>query len=96
VGKVKLKSVKNKKGKKLKVKWKKVSGANGYQYKYALDKKFKKKMKKKLVSAKKKSVTIKGLKKKKTYYVRMRAYKKINGEKVFGKWSKVGKAKISK
>ena len=40
--KVKLTSAKNGKGKKLTVKWKKVTGAKGYQLQYALNKKFKK------------------------------------------------------
>ena len=41
--KVKLTSAKNGKGKKLIVKWKKVTGAKGYQLQYAMNKKFKKK-----------------------------------------------------
>ena len=62
--KVKLTSAKNGKGKKLTVKWKKVTGAKGYQLQYALNKKFKKK---KSVQTKKTKYTIKKLKKKKTY-----------------------------
>ena len=33
---------------------------------------------------------------KKTYYVRVRAYKKSSGKKIYGKWSKIKKVKIKK
>ena len=38
--------------------------------------------------------TIRGLEKGKTYYVRVRAYKKVSGKKLYGKWSKVKKIRI--
>ena len=91
--KVKLISAKNGKGKKLIVKWKKVTGAKGYQLQYAMNKKFKKK---KSVQTKKTKYTIKKLKKKKTYYIRVRAYKMNGKKKVYGKWSTVKKVKIKK
>ena len=91
--KVKLTSAKNGKGKKLTVKWKKVTGAKGYQLQYAMNKKFKKK---KSVQTKKTKYTIKKLKKKKTYYIRVRAYKMNGRKKVYGKWSTVKKVKIKK
>ena len=91
--KVKLTSAKNGKGKKLTVKWKKVTGAKGYQLQYAMNKKFKKK---KSVQTKKPKYTIKKLKKKKTYYIRVRAYKMNGKKKVYGKWSTVKKVKIKK
>ena len=89
--KVKLTSAKNGKGKKLTVKWKKVTGAKGYQLQYALNKKFKKK---KSIQTKKTKYTIKKLKK--TYYIRVRAYKMNGKKKVYGKWSTVKKVKIKK
>ena len=91
--KVKLTSAKNGKGKKLTVKWKKVTGAKGYQLQYAMNKKFKKK---KSVQTKKTKYTIKKLKKKKTYYIRVRAYKMNGKKKVYGRWSTVKKVKIKK
>ena len=91
--KVKLTSAKNGKGKKLTVKWKKVTGAKDYQLQYAMNKKFKKK---KSVQTKKTKYTIKKLKKKKTYYIRVRAYKMNGRKKVYGKWSTVKKVKIKK
>ena len=89
-GKVKITSVKNVKGKKISAKWKKVKGAKGYQLQYALNKKFKRK---KSIQTKKTKYTIKKLKKKKTYYIRVRAYKMNGKKKVYGKWSKVEKVK---
>ena len=76
--------------KSFKVTWKKKTGVSGYQVQYATDKKFKKN-KKTVTIAKKNatSKTIKKLKSKKTYYVRVRTYKIVNGKKVYSSWSKV-------
>ena len=72
------------------VEWKKVSGVKGYQIQVATDKKFKKN--KKTVTVKKQKttkVTVKKLKAKKKYYVRIRTYKTVKGKKVYSSWSKV-------
>ena len=87
---VKAVKVKSKK-KKLKVSWKKVSGATGYEVLLATNNKFTKN--KKTVTVKKNKVTLKKLKPKKKYFVKVRAYKLANGRKYFGKWSKVVKKK---
>ncbi len=92
--KVKSLKVKNKKKKKAVLTFKKVSGAKGYQIQYALNKKFTKGKKSKFT--KKAKYTVKKLKKKKTYYFRVRAYKIVNGTKKYGKWSAVKKLKIKK
>ena len=91
--KVNLRMLKNKKGRKLVVRWNTVKGAKGYQLQYALSKKFKKK---KSIQTKKTKYIIKKLKKKKTYYIRVRAYKMNGKKKVYGKWSKVKKIKVKK
>ena len=65
-----------------------VSGAAGYQVKVSTSKKFAKKTTV-TVNAKSVKVTVKKLKANKTYYVKARAYKKVSGSKVYGKWSKV-------
>lgn len=91
-GRVKIKSLKNKKGKKAVLKWKKVSGAKGYQIAYGTNKKLKKMVKK---TTSKTTITLKKLKKK-TYYVKVRAYCVKNGKKVYGTWSKVKKVKVRK
>ena len=85
----KFKKVKSAK-KAISVEWKKVSGVKGYQVQVATDKKFKKN--KKTVNIKKQKTTkttVKKLKAKKKYYVRVRTYKIVNGKKVYSSWSKV-------
>ena len=91
--KVNLRVSKHKKGRKLVVRWNAVKGVKGYQLQYALNKKFKKK---KSIQTKKTKYTIKKLKKKKTYYIRVRVYKMNGKKKVYGKWSTVKKVKIKK
>ncbi len=89
----KVKAVKAKaKKKKLNVSWKKVNGATGYEVMYATNNKFTKN--KKTVKVKKNKVTIKRLKSKKKYFVKVRAYKKANGTTYYGKWSKAVKKKV--
>jgi Fibronectin type III domain. len=67
--------------------------AKGYQICYSTSKKWKNK-KIKLVT--KNKVVIKNLKKKKTYYFRVRAYRLKGTKKVYGAWSSVKKIKIKK
>lgn len=82
------------KKKALTVKWKKKSGVTGYEVQVALKKNFKKGLKTTTVKgAKKVSATVKSLKAKKTYYVRIRAYKIVNGATFYSGWSKVVKKK---
>ena len=69
--------------------WAKVKGVKGYQIQLATDKKFKKN--KKTVTIKKQKTTkttVKKLKAKKKYFVRIRTYKTVNGKKVYSSWSK--------
>lgn len=97
VKKTTLKSAKNAKGKKLVVKWNKNTAGNGYQIQYSTSKKFAKGNKTKTISKNKTtSYTIKKLKKKKTYYVRIRTYKKVSGKTYYSGWSSVKKATIKK
>lgn len=84
---------KNQKKCKVKVTWKKVPNSLGYQIQYATNKKFKKAKKK---TVKYTFVTLKKLKKKKTYFIRIRAYKIADGKKAYGKWSTVKKVKIKR
>ena len=87
------KSVKNMKSGKVLVKWKKIDKATGYEVQYALNKSLKKAKKKRVKST---SITLKKLKKKKTYFIRVRAYENVNGKNVYGKWSSVKRVKIKK
>ena len=95
VAKASLTSAKNSKSKQILLKYKKVSGAKGYEISYSTDKKFKKAVTKKNTA--KTSYTISKLKKGKIYYVRIRAYKMDStGKKVYGKHSSMKKVKVSK
>ncbi len=77
--------------KSLKVKIKKQSTqTTGYQIQYSTSSKFKSA---KTKTTKSISYTIKSLKAKKTYYVRVRTYKSINGKKYYSGWSTAVKKK---
>ena len=80
--------------KKFTVQWKKDKKADGYQVQYSTDKKFKKNVKSVNVSKKSTKATVKKLKKRKTYRVRVRSYKKINGKKYYSGWGKVKSVKV--
>lgn len=73
--------------------WKKVAGVSAYQVQIATNKKFSKNKKTFKVSKKSTKVKIKKLKAKKVYYLRVRSYKKVNGKKVYSKWSTIRKVK---
>ncbi len=88
-----IKSIKNIKGRKVKIKVKKIAGAEGYQYKYATNKKLKNA---KTKTTTKRIFTTKKFKKKKKCYVKVRGYIKVNGTNVYGKWSKRKSVKIKK
>ena len=67
--------------------WKTVTGSTGYQIQYSTSKNFAKAKTVKISGAGKHSTTIKKLTSKKTYYVRIRAYKIVNKKTVYGAWS---------
>lgn len=76
------------------VTWAKVSGVKGYQIQYSSNKKFKKNNKSVTVTKQKTTkATVKKLKSKKKYYVRVRTYKTVNGKKIYSSWSKVKSVK---
>ncbi|MGN0291971.1 MAG: fibronectin type III domain-containing protein, partial [Lachnospiraceae bacterium] len=80
------------KSKELTVKYAKTSGAKGYEIRYSTNKKFKGAKKISTTSTK---LTVKKLKKKTVYYVKIRAYKKDStGAKIYGDYSKTVKLKI--
>lgn len=76
----------------MKASWKKTSDVDGYQFQCAVNKKFKNA---KIITVKTTAVTVIKLKKK-TYYARVRAYKVVDGKRIYGKWSTVKKVKIRK
>ena len=82
--KTSIKKAVSKAKKKMQVSWNAVKDAQKYEVQYSLKKNMKK-AKTKIVKGTK--VTIKGLKKKKKYYVRVRAFSVVNGKKVYGAYS---------
>ncbi len=79
---------------KITVSWDKISGAKGYVAVYARNDGMMNNKKVTLKKGSKTSVTLKNLKSKKNYYVRVRAYKTVNGERVYGSYSKTVKVKV--
>ena len=73
----------------------KMSDVSGYQLQYATKKSFANKVTK-TIQLKKNTKVIKKLKKGKTYYFRVRSYKKVDGKTYYGTYSKVKKVKIQK
>ena len=93
IAKPKLNSAKSTSKKKIKAYWSKVKGASGYQVMWSTYKNFSKNYKTKSVKAKYSSKTVTTAQSKKTYYVRVRAYKTISGKKVYSPWSNTKKVK---
>ena len=82
--------------KKLTVKWKydKKNDYDGYEIEYSLKKNFKNAKTVTIKKPKTTSTVIKSLKKGKTYYVRIRTWRKVSGKKYYSTWSKVMKRKV--
>lgn len=95
---VKIKKVTSPKKRRIKIRLKKVKAATGYKVQISFSKRFKKakKYKTKTYKTKKwKFIIKKKLKSQKKYYIRVKAYKIINGKKIYSKkWSKRKKIKI--
>lgn len=88
--KVKGVKVANKAGNKVKVQWNTSETADGYQIQYSYKKGFKKQVKTVNVNkANKSSKVIKKMKVGKKVYVKVRAYQNVDGQKVYGNFSKV-------
>lgn len=77
---------------KLTARWKKISAVSGYQIQYSVSSKFNEA---KTVSTTAVSKTLSGLKRGRTYYVRIRAYKKTGGKVYYGAWSNRKGVKIA-
>ena len=89
-GKAKVASVKSPSRKRLTVKWNRIAAIDGYQLQYSTNKNFKKGSATKTSTITKARTTTRkysGLKSRKKYYVRIRAYKTISGKRVYGAWS---------
>ncbi len=86
-----LSSVKSSKSKSVVASWKSIKGVSGYQVFYATSQNGSYKL---AGTTKKTSYTVSKLKSKSTVYVKVRAYKKIDGKNVYGAYSNVIKAKV--
>lgn len=82
----------NQKPLKLIITWLPDTTVKEYEVQYAMDKKFTKSSKKKTVKTT--YCTVKKVKRSKTYFVRVRAYKLQGTKKIYSKWTKVKKIKI--
>ena len=78
-----------------KITWNKVSGANGYKIYRATSKNGKYSSIKTITSGSTLSYINTGLQTGKTYYYKVRAYRLVNGSKVYGKYSSYASAKPS-
>lgn len=93
--KASLKSVKAS-GTKAKITWKKQNGVNGYVVYQSTKKNSGYKKIATIKGASKVKYTTKNLKTSKKYYYKVRAYKTVNGKKVYGEYSNVKNVKIKK
>ncbi len=91
---VKLEKVKALGKRKARVTWRWFSDQSGFQVQYAKNSTFSKGKKTRKYGTYKSSVKIKRLKKARTYYFRVRAYKKGGGKIKYGKWSRIKKCKV--
>ncbi len=93
--KTSLSSVKNAGTGKIKVKWKRNLDVSGYQIQYSLSKKFNKNVRTILIKKNQLlSRTLSGFRKGKTYYFRIRTFKKAASGKYYSGWSKKEKIKV--
>ena len=77
-----------------KISWNKKTTQNtGYQIRYSLKSSFSSYEDVLITKDTTTSKTIKNLKSKKTYYVKIRTYKTVDGEKIYSSWSSVKKVK---
>lgn len=93
LAKTKLSSASSASGKKATLKWQQVTGAKGYVIYRSTDKKGKYELVKTVSKASQLTYTDK-VPKKGTYYYKVRAYRKTNGKKVYGKYSAVKTVKV--
>ena len=82
----------NQKPLKLIITWLPDTTVKGYEVQYAMNKKFTRSLKKKTVKTT--YCTVKKVKRSKTYFVRVRAYKLQGTKKIYSKWTKVKKIKV--
>ncbi|HCT91632.1 MAG TPA: hypothetical protein DF613_09695, partial [Lachnospiraceae bacterium] len=80
--------------KKISASWGKDKTADGYQMYISLQKDFKKGTYERTYKKSAGSMALTGLKSKKTYYIKLRSYKKVGKKKYYSAWSKVKNVKV--
>lgn len=94
VGKVTIKKIRNVKGRKIEIQYNKINKADGYQIRYSLKSNM---SSSKIKTTTKTKYTLTSLKKKKKYYIQVRAFGYDSSDKkVYGKWSAKKSVKINK
>lgn len=94
VGKVTIKKIRNVKGRKIEIQYNKINKADGYQIRYSLKSNM---SSSKIKTTTKTKYTLTSLKKKKEYYIQVRAFGYDSSDKkVYGKWSAKKSVKINK
>ena len=92
--KTKLSSAKSTKRKTFTTTWKKTGGNSGWQVQYSTNKKFRSGVRTVNLKSRNTKLTVRKLRSRKTYYIRVRGYKKVNGKIMYAGWSNVKKVKV--
>ena len=92
--KTKLSSAKSTKRKTFTIIWKKTGGNSGWQVQYSLNKKFRSGVRTINLKSSNTRLTVRNLKSRKNYYVRVRSYKKVGRQTWYSGWSNVKCIKI--
>ena len=92
--KTKLSSVKSTKRKTFTTTWKKTGGNSGWQVQYSTNKKFRSGVRTVNLKADNTKLTVRKLRSRKNYYVRIRSYKKVGKQTWYSGWSNVKRVRI--
>lgn len=74
--------------------WKKTGGNSGWQVQYSLDKKFRAGVRNVNLKSQNTKLTVRKLRSRKNYYIRVRGYKKVGSKMMYSSWSNVKRVKI--
>ena len=92
--KTKLSSAKSTKRKTFTTTWKKTGGNSGWQIQYSTNKKFRSGVRTVNLKSSNTRLTVRNLKNRKKYYVRVRSYKKVGKQTWYSRWSSVKSVRI--
>ena len=92
--KTKLSSAKSTKRKTFTTTWRKTGGNSGWQVQYSTNKKFRSGVRTVNLKSRNTKLTVRKLRSRKTYYIRVRGYKKVKGKIMYAGWSNVKKVKV--